>query len=159
MDLTEDATIDRVLAKLRVDERYSDRLDMKAVIHALASIQRTLISSDSRVDRFRRGTRDALDAAEQRGAALFDSHVSGAACHHCHDGLTFGRNVRHRNAPVGEVAYVNLGLYNLAPNGAYPAGNEGLFETFGRDADSLRRVGLSATPKSLKESRKQGSTG
>lgn len=59
--------------------------------------------------------------------------------------------MRHERAPEGEVAYVNVGLYLLAPNGAYPTGNQGLFETTGRDADrgkfrvpTLRNVAVTA---------------
>lgn len=145
MGLVDDESIALVLGRLRADERYekavrqarfdADSWGMDEVVASLASFMRTLVSGNSRVDRFMRGDANALDAQEQWGAKIFGSHARGATCHHCHDGLTFAADIRHERAPFGEVAYVNIGLYQVGPNGAYPAGNEGLFETTGRDAD------------------------
>lgn len=161
MGLVNDEAIEHVLGQLREDVRYAEAVraaapdveswGMDEIIASLASFMRTLVSGNSPVDRFQRGDVHALNEQEQWGAKIFGSHTRGATCHHCHDGLTFAADVRHERAPFGEVAYVNVGLYQVGPNGAYPAGNEGLFETTGRDADrgkfrvpTMRNVAVTA---------------
>lgn len=57
---------------------------------ALASFVRSLVSGDSRYDRFRRGDQTALDAAERRGMDLFMGER--AQCFHCHAGFNFTTN-------------------------------------------------------------------
>lgn len=121
------------------------------IIFALASFQRALVSFDAPFDRYRRGDRSALSEAALRGESLFNSHRKGAVCHHCHNGLNFTNDVRHANAPLGEVVYSNVGLYNLAGTGDYPAGNQGLYEATGNPDDrgkfrtpSLRNVAVTA---------------
>jgi cytochrome c peroxidase len=54
---------------------------------ALAAFERTLVSRDSRYDRYARGERDALSAAERRGLALFRS--LSTRCFECHRLPTF----------------------------------------------------------------------
>jgi cytochrome c peroxidase len=59
-------------------------------LKALAQFERTLISSNSRYDRFRRGDRTALSTYEQRGLVLFGTHpdgnLRGGNCGDCHSG-------------------------------------------------------------------------
>jgi len=59
-------------------------------LKALAQFERTLISSNSRYDRFVRGDRTALSAYEQRGLVLFGTHpdgnLRGGNCGDCHSG-------------------------------------------------------------------------
>jgi cytochrome c peroxidase len=75
-----------------------------ALTRALASFVRSLVSGDSRYDRFRRGQGDALDAAERRGMDLFFGERG--ECFHCHDGFNF-TNERYANdgsyLPGGDV--------------------------------------------------------
>lgn len=52
---------------------------------ALAAYERTLITADSPYDRYVRGERQALDAAQRRGMALFDT----LNCVLCHNGPNF----------------------------------------------------------------------
>ena len=54
---------------------------------ALAAFERTLVSRDSRFDRYARGERDALSASERRGLALFRSLAT--RCFECHRLPTF----------------------------------------------------------------------
>ena len=60
------------------------------VLKALAQFERTLISSNSRYDQFRRGNRTALSAFEQQGLVLFTTHPNGTLrggnCGDCHAG-------------------------------------------------------------------------
>ena len=59
-------------------------------LKTLAQFERTLISSNSRYDRFRRGDRTALSADEQQGLVLFTTHpngrLRGGNCSDCHSG-------------------------------------------------------------------------
>jgi cytochrome c peroxidase len=57
------------------------------VARALAAFERTLVSADSRYDRFARGERAALTPAERRGLTLFRS--LNTRCFECHRLPTF----------------------------------------------------------------------
>ena len=123
----------------------------KNIVNALASFTRTLISGDSRYDRFvYGGDRDALTPSEKLGLDLFFSEKT--ECHHCHGGFNFTHSVKHQNnAQFIEMSFHNTGLYNLDAQGAYPVGNRGVFEITGDPQDmgkfrapSLRNVALTA---------------
>lgn len=60
-------------------------IDIEAVVAAIAAYERTLITPDSPYDRYVRGDRAALDAAQLRGMALFES----VGCVVCHQGPNF----------------------------------------------------------------------
>jgi len=62
---------------------------------AYAAFQRTLLSGDSRVDRFEAGDRGALDDAERRGRLLFRGK---ARCTACHTGSNFTDERFHNTA-------------------------------------------------------------
>ena len=64
------------------------------IARALAQFERTLISADSRYDRFLSG-KETLSAAEKRGLAVFEG--SKGNCTHCHGGAKFFQNVFHNN--------------------------------------------------------------
>jgi cytochrome c peroxidase len=59
-------------------------------LKALAQFQRTLISSNSRYDKYRRGVRSALTSNEVQGLLLFSTHpngtIRGGNCGDCHSG-------------------------------------------------------------------------
>jgi cytochrome c peroxidase len=88
--------LDRLVAELGADERYRALFDAAfgeisavAISRALASFQRTLISSNSRYDQFLRGEIQ-LNAQEELGRKLFMAHpdvkvsLRGANCIDCH---------------------------------------------------------------------------
>lgn len=68
-------------------QAYGRDLDIYVLIRALASFQRTLISGAAPYDAYRQGDPSALDAAQQRGMALFFSDRTG--CSQCHGGVDF----------------------------------------------------------------------
>jgi cytochrome c peroxidase len=74
---------------------YGRQPDPEAVTKALASFLRTLVSGDSRYDRFERGDSTALSEPERRGMDLFFSER--AECFHCHVGFNFTNNGFHNN--------------------------------------------------------------
>jgi len=161
MGLTTAALREAALARLSADDRYRAAvvgafpgiagLGFDAIIKALASFERSLISMSSGIERFRRGDANALSPAAGRGAVIFNSDYKGAVCHHCHDGITFSNDVLHASAPFAAIVYTNVGLYNIGGTGDYPPGNQGIFERTGNLADrgkfrtpTLRNVALTA---------------
>ena len=113
-----------LLAKLRADggylaafdTTYRQRPNQANVLDALASFERSLITLDSRFDRYLRGERAALTAAEQRGYALFKSY----GCVACHQGMNIGGNLFQKfgvfEDPVTRAApnaLVDLGRYRV----------------------------------------------
>jgi cytochrome c peroxidase len=74
---------------------YGRKPDSEGVTKAIASFLRTMVSGDSRYDRFVHGDPAALSQAEQRGKDLFFSER--AECFHCHTGFNFTNNGFHNN--------------------------------------------------------------
>ena len=65
----------------------AEAVSLANVARALAAFERTLVSADSRYDRFARGERAALTPAERRGLTLFRS--LNTRCFECHRLPTF----------------------------------------------------------------------
>ena len=86
------ATLDEVLSKLRADAEYpalferafgaapagGETIDSQRFLRALSQFLATMISADSRYDRYLAGS-ESFTAAEQRGLVKFREHC--AACH------------------------------------------------------------------------------
>ena len=118
------------------------------VIAAIASFERSIVSADSRYDRYLQG-RATLSAAETRGMNLFFGE--NAECFHCHGSFNFNDQTLHANSPSVDTPFHNTGLYNVDGQGSYPEGNRGVFELSGRTQDmgrfrapSLRNVAVTA---------------
>jgi cytochrome c peroxidase len=123
---------------------------LSAVIKALASFQRTLLSFNSPYDHYKYGGhKNAISPAAQRGEGLFLSGNMG--CYKCHGSLYFTDNVNHARMEVSEQGFHNTGLYNEDGKGTYPMGHAGVAEFNGRQEDmgkfrtpSLRNAALTA---------------
>lgn len=77
---------------------------------AIAAFERTVVSGNSRYDRFKNGNQQALDEAEKRGLALFDGK---ARCAQCHNGPNF-TDEKYHNIGVGwDATLVDLGRYKV----------------------------------------------
>ncbi|WP_420149029.1 cytochrome-c peroxidase [Spirosoma sp.] len=80
----------------------SDTITDGRIGKALAQFERTLISANSRYDRYLQGSYQ-LTEAEQRGLQLFNSapsmerNVRGGNCAHCHGGPKLYQEVFHNN--------------------------------------------------------------
>ncbi|MEP6653077.1 MAG: MbnH family di-heme enzyme [Myxococcales bacterium] len=107
----------------------SDPVTLLTIVKAIGAFERTLISGRSDYDR---ATFDSaptpLSAPALRGQELFFSDRTH--CSVCHAGFNFTEDT----AFVGQTepprrGYQNIGLYNLGGNGAYPAGNSGVYES------------------------------
>jgi cytochrome c peroxidase len=96
---------------------YPDGLNTRNVKDAIASFERTLVTTDSPFDRYLGGAADALSADELAGYALFKSY----GCVSCHQGRNAGGNLfeplglfgdyfADRGGPVTEG---DLGRYNV----------------------------------------------
>ncbi|MBC7897301.1 MAG: di-heme enzyme, partial [Cytophagaceae bacterium] len=106
------------------------------VTRAIAAFQRTFISFNAPIDRFRRGDANAISAAAKRGEQLFGLH----RCVACHEGLllTAAAHIGPSNVPI-DAGFANTGLYNVGGTGAYPTHNSGLFEAT-RDPGDMGRM-------------------
>lgn len=79
---------------------------------ALAAYMRTIISRDTPYDRWRRGDRNAMSEAAQRGLKVFEK----AGCANCHSGLLF-TDLQFHNVGIGMRAEKpDLGRYNQTKN-------------------------------------------
>ncbi|RPD45258.1 cytochrome-c peroxidase [Hymenobacter sediminis] len=112
------------------------------VLKALAQFERTLISANSRYDKYIR-KEGTLTATERAGAALFANHpdqvsgffVRGAACHHCHiseDGLFSSPDFFNNGL---DVAFTDIGRAGVTNQST----DRGKFR-----APTLRNIALTA---------------
>lgn len=98
-----DMRIDEVVRRVAADASYVRQFeaafrrapDPEGVTKAIASFMRTMVSGESRYDRFQRGDTTALTEAERRGKELFFSER--AECFHCHVGFNLTNNGFHNN--------------------------------------------------------------
>lgn len=118
-------------------------------LKAIASFERTLISADSRYDRYAAGDETALTDAEKRGMELYFDEVT--ECFHCHGGFNFSDATDFAGSVAATPAFHNTGLYNLNGSGDYPARNGGIYELTGNReqmgqfrAPTLRNIAESA---------------
>ncbi|MBH8567578.1 hypothetical protein KB206_01685 [Microvirga sp. STS02] len=85
-------------------------------LKALAQFERTLVSSNSRYDKFLAGNRGALTSYEQQGLVLFVTHPDGPAgirggnCKDCHDGSLQTDNAFRNNGLDATLTDLGLGL-------------------------------------------------
>jgi cytochrome c peroxidase len=157
-----------LLQRMRDDDRYpemfaeafpeeGDPITLDNITKAIAAFQRSVISFDSKVDRWQAGDQTALNASEQRGMALFFGAPNAAGvedafeCFHCHGGFLFSQSSDDAGQVFDQSFFINNGLYNLDEDGSYPPGNEGLFDMTGEVTDkgrfkppSLRNIALTA---------------
>jgi len=84
----------QIVGKLEADEMfaaefrevYPEGFSDKTITDAIAAFERTLLTPDSRFDRFLLGQNDALTAEERRGWEVFRQH----GCQTCHVGKLLG---------------------------------------------------------------------
>ena len=80
----------------------------RSVAKALASFQRTVVSTESPFDRWRKGDAQAVDASVKRGFALF---TGKANCATCHEGYNFTDNGFHNIGVKDSGAAPDLGRF------------------------------------------------
>lgn len=104
---------------------------MRRTMQAIATFERTIISANSRYDKFVRGDRSALTHLEREGMDLFFS--SRSMCSSCHNGPDFTNDQFHNIGLFHH--YFDRGRYNVTREPR----DEGLFKT-----PTLRNVALTA---------------
>jgi cytochrome c peroxidase len=136
---------DSVLDRLREDEVYQelfsaaypdqeDPFNYNAIVNALSSFVRTMISDNSPFDQFAfQGQTDALSESAILGMNLFYSERF--ECFHCHTGFNFTISTVHTNSAIPERPFFNTGLFNIDGEGGYPAPNRGVYEISGEPED------------------------
>ena len=91
-----------------------DEIDSNYVVKALAQFERTLISGNSKWDKFYRGE-VSLTEQELRGWDLFNvdrtDFSAGADCFHCHTAPHFTDFTFHNNGLDSDENFSDLGLY------------------------------------------------
>ncbi len=99
MDMTMEEVVGRLSGDPSYVRQFEDAYDQvpspEFVTKAMASFMRTMVSGDSRYDRFQAGDDAALNEAEKRGKELFFSER--AECFHCHVGFNLTNNGFHNN--------------------------------------------------------------
>lgn len=134
-------TLPNVLTKLRNHPEYptlfkkafgSDSITTMMLMKAVAQFERTIISSNSKYDKFVRGEVE-LSLDELRGKELFEDQTKGD-CFHCHVmGSTF-TDFEFRNNGLDSI-FKDLGRYKITLNDA----DKGKFKT-----STLRNIELTA---------------
>lgn len=94
----------KVLSKLKKDgklvdqfnDAFSDGLTASNVAFSIAEFERTLVTPNSRFDKYLRGNPAAITADEAKGYALFKEY----GCATCHQGVAVGGNMFERLGSV-----------------------------------------------------------
>ena len=102
-------------------------IDSNHIVRAIAQFERTLISSDSKFDRYIRGE-EQLTPSELSGYAIFNSEKGD--CFHCHGSQMFMDNRFHNNG-LDIEPFTDLGLGYVSGN----SNDNGKFRT-----PSLRNI-------------------
>jgi len=135
------AVLADVIARLNAHPEYPalfkkvfgvDKIASVHLMRAIAQFERTMVSGNSRFDKWKRGEA-SLTAQELNGLALFETEAKGD-CNHCHvTGSTFS-DFEFRNNGVDSI-YADAGRYRITLNPA----DSGKFKT-----PSLRNIALTA---------------
>lgn len=135
MDMTMNEVVERVAADPSYAGLFMSAYNAEAkpewVTKAIASFVRTLISGNSRYDRYQQGDSAALTASEKRGKELFFGEK--AECFHCHLGYNFTNNVFSNNGLY--AVYEDKGRQLITENPA----DEGKFKV-----PTLRNIAVTA---------------
>ena len=94
----------------------SDTIDIDRVTGAIAAFEQTLVTPDSRFDRYLRGDKQAISAEEKAGYELFKS----AGCVACHNGPAVGGRSFQKMGLVAPYVTSNpsQGRYDVTKNEA-----------------------------------------
>jgi len=108
-----------------------DYIDSTHVVMAIAQFERTLISNNSKFDKYSRGE-EVFTKSELNGFAIFNSERGD--CFHCHGTSLFTDNLFHNNG-LDVEPFLDLGLGKITEN----TSDNGKFKT-----PTLRNIEVSA---------------
>lgn len=117
------ATWSQVLSRLGQDDKlvaefrrlYRDGLTVDNLLDAIATFERSLVTVNSRFDRYLRGDRQALTRLEDEGYRRFSEY----GCVSCHQGMLIGGNMFQKFGVLGDyfagrtVTEADLGRYTV----------------------------------------------
>jgi cytochrome c peroxidase len=118
-----------VVTKLSADKEiaeqfkssFTDGIQAKNVQSVLAEFQRSLVTPNSKFDKYLRGDKVAMNADEQKGYQLFKNY----GCIACHQGVNAGGNMYQVFGVMGDyfkqrgnMTEADLGRYNVTKNDA-----------------------------------------
>ena len=96
MNLPREVMVARLLEipeyKKRIRKVFGGDPTLEKVGMAIAAYERTLVTPDSKFDKYARGKKNALSLQEKKGLILF---MAKAACTQCHNGPNFTDNMFH----------------------------------------------------------------
>ncbi len=121
-------THENVIQKLQVDQAYldqfirafgDDNISAERMGEAMEQFMMTMISNDSKYDKYLAGQVSLTDS-EERGRELFFTEYnpffpedSGADCEHCHGGFNFENDLYMNNGLDEESDFTDLGFYDV----------------------------------------------
>ncbi len=89
---------------------FDDEINIDNLTKAIAAFERTLLSGNSKYDRFKAGDKQALNASERRGLELFESK---ARCNQCHSGFNFTDEEYHNIGVDWDQQSIDLGRFSV----------------------------------------------
>ena len=130
-ELEMDENLDSVVSKLSNSKTYRDQfmrafgseeITSRKIALALEQFMHSIISNDTKYDKYRRGEL-TLDSSEERGRVLFFAEynpsfpgLSGADCAHCHSGPNFSNNRYMNNGNKSESEITDIGKQGVTGN-------------------------------------------
>jgi len=93
---------------------YRDGITPTTLKDAIATFERSLVTPNSRFDKYLRGDMTALSAHEKRGFELFQSY----GCSSCHQGVNLGGNMFEKMGLMGDY-FADRGNLTEADNGRF----------------------------------------
>lgn len=117
----------QVIAKLYEDESYQqqfsklyrDGITATNIKDAIATFERSLVTPNSRFDKFLRGDQSALSEQAKNGFALFKSY----GCASCHQGINLGGNMFEKMGLMGDY-FADRGNLTEADKGRFNVNHE-----------------------------------
>lgn len=111
-----------VLSKLGKDadypalfkKRYLDGMTVANIKDAIATFERSLVTPNSRFDKFLRGDQSVFNVHEKRGYELFQSY----GCATCHQGVNLGGNMYEKMGLMGDY-FADRGNLTEADKGRF----------------------------------------
>lgn len=115
-----DSNFKEVVSKLKKDTNYvllfkkiyKDEIKGDHIIDAIAEFENSLITPNSRFDKYLKGDHNALSKEEKEGYILFKEY----GCISCHNGVNIGGNLMQRLGVVEDFNTKDFGRYNVTKN-------------------------------------------
>ncbi|XOB61569.1 cytochrome-c peroxidase [Campylobacterota bacterium DY0563] len=88
---------------------YDDGITKENIVDAIAEFEKTLITPNSRFDKFLKGDENAITQYEKEGYEIFKNK----GCIACHHGINIGGNHYNKFGVFSHIQSINLGRYNV----------------------------------------------